>query len=217
MQSPASATSSAAPPAPARTGRVWLISVSLAAIAVGAVNMIAQSTGDYHWWAGFILLPGALIAACAGPLLVRDRGPAFIGYVVACVGLLVFAVGALLMFGAMTDGWPLMITLPCLAVAGTYHWRSTHPLVRGLHRSVALLALVAATLGPTFLLLRAGWVDFGRTRWWGVHMMAAGLVVFANAIELVRHRLVYRLQAITLSVGPAVVTFLLGLRFLRGW
>jgi hypothetical protein len=217
MQTQAPTTSPTAATGPARTGRVWLISVSLAAIAMGAVNMIAQSTGDYHWWAGFIVLPGALIAACAGPLLVRDRGPAFIGYVVACVGSLVFAVGALLMFGAMSDGWPLMITLPCLAVAGTYLWRSTHPLVRGLHRSVALLALVGATLGPTFLLLQAGWVGFGRTQWWGVHMMAAGVVVFANAIELVRHRMVYRLQAITLSVGPAVVTFLLGLRFVRGW
>lgn len=212
-----SAASAAAPASPARTGRVWLVSVGLAAVAVAVVNMIARSMGDYHWWAGFILLPGALIAACAGPLLVRDRGPAFIGYVVACVGSLVFVVGTLLMFGAMSDGWPLMITLPCLAVAGTYRWRSGHPLVRGLHRSVALLALVAATLGPTFLLLRAGWVDFGRTGWWGAHMMAAGLVVIANAIGLVRHRMIYRLQAITLSVGPALVTLLLGLRFLRGW
>ncbi|MFD0821872.1 hypothetical protein ACFQ0D_26955 [Micromonospora zhanjiangensis] len=202
---------------PARNRRAWLIGLVVAAVSAALANTIAQAVGEYHWWAGFILVPGALIAACAGPLLIRGRGAAFFGYLVAWIGGLVLVVGALLMAGAMGRGWPLMITLPCLAVAGTYGWRSTHPLVRGLHRSAALLTLVAATLGPTFLLLRAGWVDFGATGWWGAHMMAAGAVVVANAIELARHRMPYRLQAVTLSLGPAVVTLLFGLRFLRGW
>ncbi len=47
--------------------------------------------------------------------------------------------------------------------------------------------------------------------------MLAGAIVLGNAGELTRHRMPYRLQAITLLVGPAVVAFLLGLRFLRGW
>ncbi len=55
------------------------------------------------------------------------------------------------------------------------------------------------------------------TGWWGAFLMLAGAIVLGNAVELTRHRMPYRLQAITLLVGPAVIAFLLGLRFLRGW
>ena len=199
-----------------RTGMRWLVSLGAAAFGVAMVNILAQSTGHYHWWAGFILVPGALIAATGGPLLVRGGGWAFGGFLVTCVGGLVFAVGAILMFGAMGSWWPFMITLPTLAVAGTYRWHPVHPLARGLHRTVAMLALGGAALGLTFLLMRADVIDFGETHWWGGFMMLAGVIVLANALELVRHRIPYRLQAITLLFGPAVFTFLLGLRFLRG-
>nr|MDT0661649.1 hypothetical protein [Micromonospora sp. DSM 115978] len=198
------------------TGTAWLGSVAVAALAVAAITITAQSVDRFHWWAGFVLVPGALIAASGGPLLVRGGGRAFAGYVVACLGGLIFAVGALLMFGAMGQGWPVMITLPTLAVAGTYLWHLAHPLARGLHRTIAMLALGGAGLGVTFLLLNAGWIDFGKGAWWGGFMMLAGVIVFGNAVELTRHRIAYRLQAITLLLGPAMITFLLGLRFLRG-
>ncbi|MFC3501256.1 hypothetical protein ACFOOK_09835 [Micromonospora krabiensis] len=197
--------------------RHWLVSLAVAGSAAAATTTIAQGSGHFHWWAGFVLIPGALIAATGGPLLARGGGRAFAGYVVACVGALVFATGALLMVGAMSRGWPVMIILPCLAVAGTYFWRPAHPLARGLHRAVALLALSGALLGGTFQLIRAGLVDFGDTGWWGAFMMLAAVIVLGNAAELTRHRMPYRLQAITLLAGPAVVAFLLGLRFLRGW
>ncbi|MER7890453.1 hypothetical protein ABTX15_11565 [Micromonospora sp. NPDC094482] len=197
--------------------RHWLVSLALAGLAAAATTTVAQGSGDFHWWAGFVLIPGALIAACGGPLLARGGGRAFAGYVVACVGALVFATGALLMFGVMNRGWPVMIMVPCLAIAGTYYWRPAHPLARGLHRAVALLALAGALLGATFQLIQAGLVDFGATGWWGAFLMLAGVIVLGNAVELTRHRMPYRLQAITLLVGPAVVAFLLGLRFLRGW
>ncbi|WP_326562614.1 hypothetical protein [Micromonospora sp. NBC_01796] len=194
----------------------WLGSVAVAALAVAAVTVTAQSIDRFHWWAGFILVPGALIAATGGPLLMRGGGRAFGGYLVACIGTLVFTVGALLMFGAMGQGWPLMIILPSFAVAGTYGWHAVHPLARAAHRTVAMLALGGVALGATFLLIHAGRVDFGGTDWWGGFMMLAGVIVFLNAVELTRHRIPYRLQAITLLLGPAVITFLLGLRFLRG-
>ncbi|MEV4631320.1 hypothetical protein AB0J90_34120 [Micromonospora sp. NPDC049523] len=194
----------------------WLASVAVAGLAVAAVTVTAQSIDRFHWWAGFILVPGALIAASGGPLLMRGGGRAFAGYLVACIGTLVFTVGALLMFGAMGQGWPLMIILPSFAVAGTYGWHPVHPLARAAHRTVAMLALGGVALGATFLLIRAGRVDFGGTDWWGGFMMLAGVIVFLNAVELTRHRIPYRLQAITLLLGPAVITFLLGLRFLRG-
>ena len=129
---------------------------------------------------------------------------------------MVFAVGALLMFGVMGRGWPLLVVLPCLAVAGTYGWRAAHPLARGLHRAVALLALTGALLGLTLQLIR---VDSDRPgdRLVGRVPDAGRGHRVGNAGELTRHRMPYRLQAITLLVGPAVVAFLLGLRFLRGW
>jgi hypothetical protein len=46
--------------------------------------------------------------------------------------------------------------------------------------------------------------------------MAAGIVVAANGLELTRHRMPYRLQAVVLALGPAAVAILLGIRFLRG-
>ena len=200
------------------TGRHWVVSLAVAGLAAAATTTTAQSSGHFHWWASFVLIPGALIAAAGGPLLARGGGRAFAGYVVACLGALVFAVGALLMFGAFSRGWPLMIILPCLAVAGTYHWRLIHPLARGLHRAVALLALAGALLlGGTLQLDRLRLIDVGAAPMWGAFLMLAGVIVLGNAVELTRHRMPYRLQAITLLVGPAVIAFLLGLRFLRGW
>ncbi|GAB3143534.1 hypothetical protein GCM10027290_19990 [Micromonospora sonneratiae] len=204
-------------PGASRTLTSWLISAGLAALAVTTVTVTAQSSGRFHWWAGFILVPGALIAASGGPLLARGGGRAFTGYLVAWVGGLVFAVGAILMFGAMGRCWPIMIVLPTLAVAGTYFWRPVHPLARAFHRTIASLALAGAALGVTFQLMTTDVIDFGETAWWGGFMMLAGVIILLNGLELLRHRIDYRLQAMTLAAGPAVITFLLGLRFLRGW
>ncbi|MGI5145574.1 hypothetical protein ACQEVC_04120 [Plantactinospora sp. CA-294935] len=201
---------------PVIAGR-WLTSLAVAGLGVVAVTVTAQSIDRFHWWAGFVLVPGALIAASGGPLLARGGGRAFVGYLLACVGGLVFAVGAMLMLGVMGRGWPFMITLPALAVAGTYHWRSPDPLPRAFHRTVAMLALNTAALGITFLLLVNDALDFGSTGWWGVFMMVGGVIILANGLELFRHRIQYRAQAVTLAVGPAVIAFLLGLRFLRDW
>ncbi|MFD0972149.1 hypothetical protein ACFQ3X_26340 [Plantactinospora endophytica] len=195
----------------------WLTSLAAAGLGVVVVTVTAQSIDRFHWWAGFVLVPGALIAASGGPLLARGGGRAFVGYLLACVGGLVFAVGALLMLGVMGKGWPFMITLPALAVAGTYLWRSPDPLPQAFHRTVAMLALNAAALGVTFLLLVNDVLDFGATGWWGAFMMVSGVIILANGLELLRHRIAYRAQAVTLAVGPAVIAFLLGLRFLRDW
>ncbi|MFC7548218.1 hypothetical protein [Plantactinospora sp. GCM10030261] len=202
--------------APLRRATAWLLSTAVAAVAVATVTTISQVLERFHWWAGFVLLPGALIAAAGGPWLLRGGARAVGGYVVTCVGALVFTVGTLLMLGAMGDGWPIMISLPAAFVAGTYLWRPEHPLLRGLHRTVAMLALLTVLLGFTFLVLRAGWF-YPRSGWWGAFMMAAGLIVAGNGVEVARHRMPYRLSAATLAFGPAVLTFLLGLRFLRGW
>jgi hypothetical protein len=196
--------------------RAWWFAAAALAFGAAAVTAIAQATGNFHWWAGFVLVPGAFITAAGAPLLTRRGGRAITGYMIAWVGVMVFAVGAMLMFGVMADGWPVMIILPTLAVAGTYAWRSPHPLARAFHRTVTTLALFGTTLGVLFLLINADVVDFGDTQWWGGYMMAAAVAVALNGLVLVRHQIEYRLQAVTLTVFPALVVFLIGLRILRG-
>ncbi|MFC8846957.1 MULTISPECIES: hypothetical protein [unclassified Micromonospora] len=195
----------------------WATSLAAAGVAVAATTSVAQATGRFHWWAGFVLIPGALIGAVGGALLARGGGRAFAGYVVGCVGLLVCTVGALLMTGTTGRGWPALVVLPCLAVAGTYLWRPGDPLARGLHRTVALLALAGTGVGATLMLIRNRVVDPGETHWWGGFVLLAGVIIGGNAAELARHRMPYRLQAVTLLLGPAVVAALLGVRMLRGW
>jgi hypothetical protein len=199
------------------TAARWWGSLAVAALAVAAVTVTAQAVGRFHWWAGFVLVPGALIAASGGPLLLRGGGRGFVGYLLACVGGLVFAVGGLLMLGLMGRGWPLMITLPALAIAGTYVWHAADPLPAAFHRTIAMLALVTAALGITFLLLVNGVLDFGDRGWWGGFIMAGGAVILGNGLELLRHQIPYRAQAVTLAIGPGVIALLLGLRFLRDW
>ncbi len=76
-----------------RSSRPWLTSLAVAGLACATVATAAQGTGQFHWWAVFILIPAALIAASGGPLLARGGGRAFAGYMLACIGTLVFAVG----------------------------------------------------------------------------------------------------------------------------
>ncbi|GAB7043857.1 MULTISPECIES: hypothetical protein [Catenuloplanes] len=189
------------------------LSLGVALLAVMVSNLVWDDTG--RPWANAILIPAALIAASGVVLLTRGRGVAFLGYLVLCAGLIIGTVGVLLIAKRMGWGWPLMVTLPCLAVAGTYLWAPGHPVARALHRTVAGLALLGATVGPAFFAFRAdlpGWPE----RWWALYMIAAGAVVLGNALELTRHRIGYRLQGATLLGGPALVTVLLGVRFLTG-
>jgi hypothetical protein len=189
--------------------------LAIAALAVIVIPVVAWSTGRLHWWAEFIVVPAAAITAAGAQLLARGGGRSLVGYFVCAVGTVDALVGALLMFGVMGRGWPLMIIVPALTVAGTYLWRADDPLPRGLHRTVALLALLAATLGGVFLAMRLGWSGFDSPRWWAGYMVAAGVLVLLNGVELLRHRMRYGLQAATLMAGPAALTILLGLRFLR--
>jgi hypothetical protein len=194
---------------------VGLVALAAAALAVIAVSVVARGVGHFHWWAEFIVVPGAAIAAGGVPLLARGGDRGLFGYLVCWCGALTFLVGALLMFGAMGDGWPVLISAPALTVAGTYFWHPADPLPRGLHRTVVSLALLAVTLGGVFLAMQSDWRGFSNPHWWGGYMIAAGGLVLLNGVELLRHRMRYGLQAATLMVGPAAVTILLGLRFLR--
>lgn len=184
----------------------WLAASAVALVAVALVN--AAAGGD-RWWANFILLPGAAAMAAAVPLMRSGRSGS--GYAVFCAGGLVFAVGALLIFRAMTDGWPLMIILPCAAVVGTARWRARDPNARAAHRTLVGLALLGALVGAALLAIRSDVVDFG-DRWWGLFMLAAGAVAIGNGLSLARDLRGYRFSTMVLLVGLGTGTIMAGLR-----
>jgi hypothetical protein len=182
----------------------WLVASAVALVAVATANAAA---GQQRWWANFILFPGAALLAAAVPLMRTTAA----GYAVLCVGTLVSAVGMLLLFGAMGKGWPLMVVLPCLAVAGTARWRVPDPNTRAAHRTVVGLALLGALLGVTFLALGGGLIDLDG-RWWAYFMMAAGLVAIGNGLSLLTDVRGYRLPTTVLLAGLGAAAFLAGLR-----
>jgi hypothetical protein len=196
---------------PARAGAQasWLAAGAAALLAVAAVNALA---GGDRWWANFVLLPGAAVVAAAVPLLRAGRRQAAAGYAVLSVGAIVSAVGALLLFGAVGRGWPLLIIVPCLAIAGTARWRAADPGARAGHRTVVGLAVLGALLGLAFVALRSDLVDFGDTNWWGYFMVAAGVVAIGNGLTLVRDLRGYRLSTLVLLAGPGAAAILAGLR-----
>jgi hypothetical protein len=206
-------TSQTVPPAGNTTRYVAALTLGLAIVAVLVLNVVWGDTG--RPWANAILLPAALIVTAGAALLTGGRGYSFLGYLLLCAGVIVFTVGTLLIGERMAWGWPLMVTLPCLAVAGTFLWAPTHPVARALHRTVAGGALLGATVGPVFFLRRADLFAWPQ-HWWALFMIAAGAVVLGNALELTRHRINYRFQGATLLAGPALITMLLGFRFLTG-
>ncbi len=191
----------------------------VAALTLG-VALVAVMVSNLVWdtgrpWANGIMIPAALIVTAGTVVMTRGRAYSSLGYLILCAGLLTMTVGVLLVAKRMTWGWPLMVTLPCLAVAGTFLWAPAHPVARALHRTVAGGALIGATVGPVFFLRRADLFDWPQ-HWWALFMIAAGAVVLGNALELTRHRINYRFQGATLLAGPALLTMLLGYRFLTG-
>ena len=200
-------------PAPGRAAP-WLAGGGIALIACALVSGLAQAAHDFRWWSLFVVIPTSLISA-AGAVALR-RGGGILGYAVANLGLIAFAVGVMLMFGEVSRFWPVLISLPAAAIAGSYWWRPQDPLGRSFHRTLTMLASIAVVLGLAFLARGFDWFE-PEPRWWAWFMVAAGVVVVGNGAELVRHRMVYRVPAAALAAGPGIITILLGVRFLRGW
>ena len=189
------------------------VAASVAAVvAIVVVNAVDLADGAHHWWANFILLPGAALLVTAVPLFGGGKARTAAGYVLACAGGLTFAVAAILMTGGMGRLWPLMIILPCLAVAGTAFWLPADPIGRAAHRTVVSLAGLGAALGVTFFLLRDGVLDVGDRHWWGAFMVAAGVLAAGNGLTLLGDRRGYRLPAIVLLAGLGTAAILAGLR-----
>jgi hypothetical protein len=160
--------------------------VALACAGAGVVLLNAVSAGEgYRWWANFILIPGGLLAATGIALAGAHIA---VRYIVAWVGLIIFGTGALLMLRVMTDGWPLMIAMPCFGLAMLLQWRPDDPGVRAAALTVGGLAFLGTVLGLTLLAMRLGLIDFGGSRWWVAFMAAAAVVPIAGGVLVLRAR-----------------------------
>jgi hypothetical protein len=199
----------------------WM-GAGLGTAAVLAVNTAATLAGQAgrHWWANFILLPTAGVVAVAGWMMLGRgiRGAA--GYALFCTGMIGFAVGTILMFGAMHGYWPLMIVLPALALVGTVRWRAAEPAGRAVHGAFVGVAAVVAALGLAFQARAAGLLDiadYGHRNWWGWFIALAGLVTAGNAVVLRADRSGYRVSSATLLVGLGAAAVAVGLRAVYSW
>jgi len=198
-----------ASPARAEPQVSWLAASGAALAVVVTANAVA---GQERWWANFILLPAAAAVAAAVPLLRSGGRRAGAGYAVLCVGGIVATVGLLLLFEAMSGGWPLMIVLPCLAIAGTARWRAVDDNARAGHRTVVGLALLGVLLGTTLQMIITDLTDPDGLRWWSFFMMAGGAVAVGNGLSLTNDVRGYRLPTAVLLTGLGLAAFFAGLR-----
>jgi hypothetical protein len=198
----------------------YWVGAALGTAAVLAVNAAATVAGEAgrHWWANFILLPTAGIAAVGGSMAVGRGVRAAAGYALFCAGTIAFAAGAILMFGGMSRCWPLMIVLAALALVGTVRWWPGVPTGRAVHGAFVGVAAVVAALGVAFQ-LRVGAaqpVDGGR-HWWGWFIVLAGLVMAGSAAWLRSDRSGYRVSSATLLIGLGLAAVVVGLRAVYRW
>ncbi|WP_213452692.1 hypothetical protein [Rhizomonospora bruguierae] len=199
----------------------YWIGAALGTAAVLAVNTTATIAGEAgrHWWANFILLPTAGIAAVGGSMMTGRGVRAAAGYTLFCFATIGFAVGAILMFGAMGRCWPLMIVLPAAALLGTVRWWPAEPAGRAVHGAFAGVAAVTLALGAAFQLRVGGGEPVERAgyHWWGWFIALAGVVMAGNAIWLRTDRSGYRISSATLLIGLGLAAVAVGLRAVYRW
>lgn len=200
---------------------VYGVGATLGTAAVIVVNAAATIAGEAgrHWWANFILLPTAGIAAVGGSMMIGRGVRAAAGYVLFLAGAIGFAVGTIVMFGAMHRCWPLMIVLPALGLVGTARWWPREPAGRAVHGAFVGVAAVVAALGVAFQVrVGAGHpVEEAGRHWWGWFIAAAGVVMGINAVWLKSDRSGYRISSATLLIGLAAAAVAIGLRAVYRW
>jgi hypothetical protein len=166
----------------------WLRTVAAQVVCVGILvvsNLVAVGIDRFHWWANFILVPGALVAAAGLGLRHVNRATRFL---IGWLGAIVFTTGLLLLTGSMGALWPFMIIVPCLGPVALFALRPADPSVRAMVDTVAGLGALGVVLGMMFLALDSGLVDPDGGRWWVWFMLAAGSVPLANGLGLLARR-----------------------------
>jgi hypothetical protein len=181
----------------------------MAAFIVTNTVMSAVAPDPFRWWANFIILPGFVLLALALSLVRAARETRF---VLAWIGAIILTTGILLFGHAVSDLWPLMIIVPCLGPASLFALRPSDPSVRAFVDTIAGLAVVAASLGVAFILIRIDAVDPGEQHWWAWFMLAAAAVPLLNGlILLAMRRGTYWFSMAVLLVALGGYTVLAGL------
>jgi hypothetical protein len=177
--------------------------------AIVLTHAVALAADRFHWWADFVLVPGALVAAAG---LAMRAGPVA-RFTVGWLGLIIFSTGVLLMTGGMGAGWPLMIIVPCLGPLALYAMRPADPSLRSLLHTVAGLAGLGVLLGGAFFAIKTGRYEPGRDRWWVGFMLAASVVPAGYGLALLaRRRGVYWYSTAVLLLALGGFTILAALR-----
>jgi hypothetical protein len=199
-----------------RSASRWGPAGSAALIATIALNVVnaAVFTGEFHWWANFVLVPGAALVVLGVALDERRTTRLILWW----LGAIVLVVGFLLLLGRMGDGWPLLIAVPCVGPAALLALRIGDPSMAAVVRTVGLLSLLGVALGVTFEVFQLGLIEPGGHLWWVTYMFAAGAVPAANgaALLLIR-RGGYWFSASVLLIAIGVVTILTSVRELQHW
>jgi hypothetical protein len=192
----------------------WLVAVG----GILAIDVLSATAGQYHWWANFILVPGAVLTAFASPAG-RWRHPAW--NIVLWTGVIVTLVGVLLTFNAMGSCWPLMISVPSLGLAVTVGRtlpRVADPSARAVVRSVIELAGLGGLLGVVLMLIIHDVVDIGQYRWWTVFMITSGAVPLSNGMWLLAlRRGTDWFSTAILLMGIGAAAAFCGFRAIGGW
>lgn len=212
---PRSADDLGPPTRSAKTVGAGIVTTLLATTAVFAVEVFAVSQPHYRWWANFVVIPGAALAALgAGARVVPRAGRIFVVW----SGGLIFLTGALLILHAMGDGWPLMISAPCLGVPALLLWRPADSSVATVAHTMIGIGSLGVPVGITLLLLVNDIIDLGDARWWVFYMMAAGVILVVNALVLLHARRgYYWLSVVVLLFWLGLGTILAGFREIGGW
>lgn len=199
----------------------YWIGAALGTAAVLAVNTAATIVGQAgdHWWANFILLPTAGVAAVGGSMMVGRGLPAAAGYVLFNAGAVGFAAGAIVMFDAMSRCWPLMILLPALGLVGTARWWPREPAGQAVHGAFVGVSAVVVALAVAFQirLARGEPIEEDGQHWWGWFIALGGVLMAGNAVWLKADRSGYRVSSATLLIGLGVAGVAVGLRAVYSW
>jgi hypothetical protein len=196
------------------------MAVGLMFLLAGALLSILTLVRLTNWWSLFIIFPG-LIFLGTGAILAFAlgwRNASALSF--AGVGLVVSAVGAMLLLGADWGmWWPLMLIVPGAAIGllGTadIDCPAARPWVRmhlWLGADVLILGLVFLSNNFCGNAILAAWYPF---HWWGIFILVPGLGAFYNAANAVRsgydgrHLVVRSLAAFGLAAcAVTLATFL---------
>ncbi|MBL8094794.1 MAG: hypothetical protein JNL73_11550 [Anaerolineales bacterium] len=196
-------------------GTRWLRWNGLLLVGLGVLTVLAALTARAeNWWSIFIFAPALVLFLTAA--FAYGRAPRLSDWNVRInlsLGVIVTTVAAIFALGLDWGyAWTFMLIVPGLAfVLNSQTFRPAGTAAFGWARFVSALGLSIAGLGLTFLGQQLGYYAlvevFGGLRWWGLFILAPGLVAILGALAVF---------ARGTGLVPAAVLRLLSLLLLSG-